>query len=428
MTRMILAASCSLLVFFEPVAYSLTQPNANHNHCYRRSSFSTRFASTFLTRPNRIVAYASETDFVDVEFERSEPGLEEADVYADEISEAADSDVDLSALLGTSKNLIDISLDSGDPRWKETRIPFCRHNEHIDCKLAFMVDLEGQSYGIGVPFDDVVAIVVQEKADKETNGRDEILETKNVDPDAYEDNEEYAELMEIFAGQVQEQLGEEFQLRKTPKVLTISGGLDKITKDWQNKVITKPFDVDELLEISKPKDEDDLNKELDSFYKFMRDELGDEEFEKTMNGEDDDDTLGEFNPLMDLFDVPDIDGTSEKDKETLEDLVESMSQDIETGEVSEANKFIPNTESAALKLLGYTFRESGKSYFLVKPLQPYTLVGRHVKDEDDIIRFELLTPEEDKIIIPKLEEMCREDLEANGLNFPSMDKTVKVED
>lgn len=254
------------------------------------------------------------------------------------------------------------------------------------------------------------------------------METKNVDPDAYEDNEEYAELMEIFAGQVQEQLGEEFQLRKTPKVLTISGGLDKITKDWQNKVITKPFDVDELLEISKPKDEDDLNKELDSFYKFMRDELGDEEFEKTMNGEDDDDTLGEFNPLMDLFDVPDIDGTSEKDKETLEDLVESMSQDIETGEVSEANKFIPNTESAALKLLGYTFRESGKSYFLVKPLQPYTLVGRHVKDEDDIIRFELLTPEEDKIIIPKLEEMCREDLEANGLNFPSMDKTVKVED
>jgi hypothetical protein len=48
-----------------------------------------------------------------------------------------------------------------------------------------------------------------------------------------------------------------------------------------------------------------------------------------------------------------------------------------------------------------------------------TLIGRHVKDEEDIIRFELLTPEEDKVIIPKLEEMCREDLEANGLTFPS---------
>ncbi len=379
MTRIILSASCcvTVLAVFVQVAHSLTQPYANHNanrnrnHGFRRLSFPKRFESTFLARRNRIVTYASEADFVDVEFERSEPGLEEADVYADEISETEGSDVDLSALLGTSKNLIDISLESGDPRWKDTRIPFCRRDEHIDCKLAFMVDLEGQSYGIGVPFDDVVAIVVQEKADKEKDGRDEILETKNVDPDAYEDNEEYAELMEIFAGQVQEQLGEEFQLRKTPKVLTISGGLDKITKNWQNKVITKPFDVDELLEISKTKDEDDLSKEIDSFYKFMRDELGDEEFEKTMNGEDDDDILGgEFNHLMDLFDVPDIDGTSEKDKETLEELVESISQDIATGEVSEASKFIPNTENAALKLLGYTFRESGKSYFLVKPLQP----------------------------------------------------------
>merc|ERR1719343_1010095 len=60
--------------------------------------------------------------------------------------------------------------------------------------------------------------------------------------------------------------------------------------------------------------------------------------------------------------------------------MQSMTKEIETGEVSEANKFIPDTENAALKLLGYTFRESAKSYFLVKPLQPYTLVGRHIKE------------------------------------------------
>jgi len=412
-----LVAPYYFLVFFVPVTYCLTQQfprTRDANNFYRRPSF---------TRQNRIVTYASEGDFVDVEFERSEP--EEVDVYSDKISETADSDADLSALLGTSKNLIDISLDSGDPRWKETRIPFCRGTEFIDCKLAFMVDLEGQSYGIGVPFDDVVAIVVQENSDKKKNGNHESMATKNVSPDAYEDDEEYAELMEIFAGQVQEQLGEEFQLRKTPKVLTISGGLDKITKDWQNKVITKPFDVDELLEISKPKDEENLNKELDSFYKFMRDELGDEEFEKTMNGEDDDGVMGgEFSHLMDLFDVPEIDGTTEKDRDDIEKLVDSMTQDIERGEVSEANEFIPDTDNAALKLLGYTFRESGKSYFLVKPLQPYTLIGRHVKEDEDIIRFELLTPEEDKVIIPKLEEMCREDLQANGLTFPSMDAAV----
>merc|ERR1711935_185844 len=273
--------------------------------------------------------------------------------------------------------------------------------------------------GIGVPFDDVVAIVVQERANKKSSNNDKI-ETKNIDPDSYENNEEYAELMEIFAGQVQEQLGEQYNLRKTPKVLTISGGLDKITNEWQNKVITKPFDVDELLEISKPKDEDNLGKELDSFYKFMKDELGEEEFEKTMNGDEDEDAMGaELNEIMTLFDVPGVEGTSKEDTEGLEELMQSMVKDIETGEVSEANEFIPDTDNAALKLLGYTFQESGKSYFLVKPLQPYTLIGRHVEDEEDIIRFELLTPEEDKVIIPKLEEMCREDLEANGLNFSS---------
>ena len=367
------------VVFFLPTAYcwALQSPCIrNHNSCcYPSPSLSKPLSSTFLTRRNRnqIVSYAAESDFVDVEFERSSPETEEENANTGPSSDSFGGDDDLSAILGTSKNLIDVSLESGDPRWKETRIPFCRGTEFIDCKLAFMVDLEGQSYGIGVPFDDVVAIVVQEKPGKKKNrsSNNDKIETKNIDPDGYEDNEEYAELMEIFAGQVQEQLGEEYKLRKTPKVLTISGGLDKITKDWQNKVITKPFDVDELLEISKPKSEEDLDKELDSFYKFMKDELGEGEFEKTMNGDDDEDAMGaELNDLMGLFDAPRAEGNSKEDIEGLEELMQSMAKDIETGEVSEANEFIPDTDNAALKLLGYTFRESGKSYFLVKPLQP----------------------------------------------------------
>ena len=48
-----------------------------------------------------------------------------------------------------------------------------------------------------------------------------------------------------------------------------------------------------------------------------------------------------------------------------------------------------------------------------------TLVGRHAKDEEDMIRFDLLSPEEEKLIIPKLESMCQEDLKANGLNLDS---------
>lgn len=58
-------------------------------------------------------------------------------------------------------------------------------------------------------------------------------------------------------------------------------------------------------------------------------------------------------------------------------------------------------------------------FYLINPAIQDTLIGRHVKDEEDVIRFELLSPEEEKVIIPKLEEMCQKDLEANGLKFPS---------
>ncbi|VEU37440.1 unnamed protein product [Pseudo-nitzschia multistriata] len=372
-------------------------------------------------RRKRIISFASEGDFVDVEFERSPPEMEEESTEVIVPSEEDNNENDLSALLGTSKNLLEVSLETGDPRWKEIRIPFFRGTEYIDCKLTFMVDLEGQSYGIGIPFDDVVAIVIQEDSEKKKQSeKNKVTETKNISPDDYEHNEEYAELMEIFAGQVQEQLGEQFQLRKTPKVLTISGGLDKVTKDWQNRVITKPFEVEDLLEMSKEKNKEEVNDELDSFFKFMKDELGEEEFEKTMNCDGDDYTLEEeLKELEEFFSVPGADGTFEGGTKGLDELMKGIENDVKAGEVKEANEFIPDTENAALKLLGYTFKDSGKSYFLVKPLQPYTLVGRHAKDEEDMIRFDLLSPEEEKLIIPKLESMCQEDLKANGLNLDS---------
>ena len=58
-----------------------------------------------------------------------------------------------------------------------------------------------------------------------------------------------------------------------------------------------------------------------------------------------------------------------------------------------------------------------RNWYHILLLYKDTLVGRHVKDGEDIIRFDLLTPEEEKVIIPKLEAMCQEDLEANGLSF-----------
>jgi hypothetical protein len=72
-------------------------------------------------------------------------------------------------------------------------------------------------------------------------------------------------------------------------------------------------------------------------------------------------------------------------------------------------------EGVALKLLSYIFA-GGRSYSLVKLLKPYALVGKYIVDETDA-RFELLTTSEEKIILPRLEEVCMQDLESAGLKF-----------
>ena len=45
----------------------------------------------------------------------------------------------------------------------------------------------------------------------------------------YHEDDDTQELLELMAAQVQEQLGEEFHLKKTPKILTIEGNLDPLT-------------------------------------------------------------------------------------------------------------------------------------------------------------------------------------------------------
>jgi hypothetical protein len=59
--------------------------------------------------------------------------------------------------------------------------------------------------------------------------------------------------------------------------------------------------------------------------------------------------------------------------------------------------------------------------FPICVLIPYkdTLIGRQVKEEENIIKFELLTADEEQIIIPKLEGLYKEELEANGLGLSS---------
>jgi hypothetical protein len=313
------------------------------------------------------------------------------------------------------KTLLDLSLESGDPQWNKARIAFTRGNDYIDGKLAFTVALEGIQYGIAVPFDDPVAIVQEITKNNDDNDDDNTSSSEviYIDPDNYEAEDEHQELMEIMAAQVQDQLGEEFQLRKTPKVLTISGGLGKITDHWERDLMPKSATIEELMEQDMEEDE-----EIAEFYQFMKQELGEEEFEKTMKEE----LTEEDKEMAKFFDIPGL-GTQKDDLVGLEAMMQSIADDVENlnendGVEEAAKEFQPNTDGVSLKLIGFNFADgSGKSYSLVKLLQPYVLIGKYIEEQEDI-RFELLTPEEEQVLIPKLEELCQEDLQAAGLTLP----------
>jgi hypothetical protein len=396
------------------------------------------------------------------------------------------------------KNMIDVSLDMGDPEWKTTRIPFFHPTKEtcIDGKLAFMVDIpmDGTSgkvisYGLAVPFDDAVAIV------EEVPGKDQVTyihPDNNNNNDAYYqttssssspqqknddssnfDADESLELMEIFAAQVKEQLGEDLTLCKTPKVLTIAGGLDKYTQNWETSLIGQPATVQELLETLKTKaaataksgksPEDEQDEDIAELFAFMKQELGEVEYQKTMAQDIKEVDLDE--EMLQLFDVPGL-GVKQDDLEGMQELINSMLVDLQevekkgggddnddddekTTTLEKESAFITDPDfmdGAALKLISFNFPQGRKSYSLVKLLQPFVLIGKYIEDEEEdetgdmvyeeedndtatttttdtsmkrkrSIRFELLTAAEEKIVIPKLEQLCQKDLERAGLSL-----------
>jgi len=369
-----------------------------------------------------------QSNIVDVDFERVDSYQEGSDVDGSRTDTADPLQQD------KKKNLFDLSLEA-DPRWQTTRIPFCRGDEYIDAKLAFTVELEGIQYGIAVPFDDAVAIIVQEKKkEKNQNGETKpTIHVTYVDPDKYDENDEYQELMEIMAAQVHQELGEDLMLRKTPKVLTISGGLSRITNNWEQELLGQPAPVEDFLK-SVQLGEESTDEDVSDFMAFMRQELGDEEFEKTMREDPSDDEK----ELMKFFEVPGL-GDKKDDIAGLEELIKSMEDDLneETGVRAKAQMFELDTERLGLKLISFEFGDGKKSYSLVKLLEPYVLVGKYSENEYEPtnsgemnqdfhlkdIRFELLSAEEERLLIPMLENICQKDLAKAGLSFSKEEHT-----
>jgi hypothetical protein len=300
------------------------------------------------------------------------------------------------AVPAAEKTLLDLSLEAD---LNHTRVPFVEGSDYIDVKLAFMAELDGVSYGIAVPYDAPAAIVIQDTKEGSISAV--------ISP---ESDEEGLELMEIFAAQLQQQMGEDIVLRKTPRVLTIEGPLDTHTKDWKKDLLPLPVEPDSLM--------DETNESLEFFHQFMKDELGEEEYEKTMRGED---GMLLNDELLDLFQVSaeDMFGDLNND-EDLQALMDSVLSPEEN--MAEMEKTLQPSaldhDSVALKLVSYVFPE-GKTYSLVQLLKPYVLVGRYVPptEDDPELRFELLSPEEERMVIPQLEQVCKEDLERVGLQI-----------
>jgi hypothetical protein len=130
------------------------------------------------------------------------------------------------------------------------------------------------------------------------------------------------------------------------------------------------------------------------------------------NSDDDDELTAE---LMSLFNVPGL-GDNEDDPAAMQELFDSLLDSPEE-QLTDLQKMGDDVshQGVALKLVSYKFPDN-KAYSLVQLLQPYALIGKYVAADDDI-RFELLTAAEAKLVVPRLEKVCREDLEKAGLQL-----------
>jgi hypothetical protein len=179
--------------------------------------------------------------------------------------------------------------------------------------------------------------------------------------------------------------------------------LDKYTKNWKDELFSSTVDKETLLDTS--------DESLDFFYDFMKSEMGEDGFQKAMEEAENEEL---DNEILKLFNVPGL-GENENDKEGMKELLETMLSEDQMSEFEKIGEDLEH-EGVALKLVGFRFSD-GKAYTLVKLLKPFTIVGKYNAQDKDDLRFDLLTPDEEKLIIPRLEKICVQDLEAAGLSL-----------
>ena len=279
-----------------------------------------------------------------------------------------------------SNSLLDMTLEDNN-----VTFPFVdpESQQTLNCRLAVTAELEDQeTYAVGIPLQNGVLMVVE-------RGDDHL---EYIDPDK-DDN---VEILEIMAGALQKYLGEDLKLQRTPRILTITGDLDKYVDAFPASLVSDELTLENIME--EPDDD------LDKLFDFFKQQLGDEEYDKA---------LGEATDLppdlQSLFETSDGDETPLSPAD-LEEAFRKLGDDLQH-------------EGVGVKLVGFQVNnndEKNKSkdppsfYSLVKPVKPLTVVGRLNTEGREAI-FELLTPEEEALVVPRLEKVCKEDMEAQGL-------------
>lgn len=89
----------------------------------------------------------------------------------------------------------------------------------------------------------------------------------------------------MMAVKLKETVGADLLLQRTPRVYTVRGPLDKYTTNWTQDLFPEPVNLDTLLDSKHSQQKDDED-DMDFFHRFMKEEIGEEEYNKTMEGRD----------------------------------------------------------------------------------------------------------------------------------------------
>ncbi|KAL7488984.1 hypothetical protein ACHAW6_014585 [Cyclotella cf. meneghiniana] len=301
-----------------------------------------------------------------------------------------------------------------DPDWKSMPVAFCdaETDTYIDCTLAFYVrhDDDDVEYALGVPCE--IPVVVALECDDDEEGT-------RVEPVPVDRNEEETrEIFEMAARALMEEFGNEIRLKRTPRVLTLQGDLDGVIGDWREALVgagsvgerrkrkMKRPDVEEALKMLEEEEEEGER----YFDRIMRRDLGDD-YMKLVEG--DDEEIDE--EILKLFDVNVEDLQDGDFEEFMKFMSENETHEEDVDETKTYEDLLKELKpSAALRLLSFIGPDE-KEYTILRPLRPLLLVGK--EDPDDYTRRILLSEEEERAILPKLERVCKEELEQAGFFF-----------